>query len=157
VRCGGRGRSNQPRLGTELPVVADQFSARRSWPVGYSRRPRRGHRRAVGPGSRDGERVRARPPPCPGPVHGDDLQEARNLDRADRDCLVGFRRISPRRDGSRISRVARGSEDRRLAFPDDRLQCHLRTLARNLFTALGSIRMAFSTRKWGNFLCSQSA
>jgi hypothetical protein len=37
------------------------------------------------------------------------------------------------------------------------VECHLRTLARNLFTALGSIRMAFSTRKWGNFLCSQSA
>jgi hypothetical protein len=37
------------------------------------------------------------------------------------------------------------------------LEFHRRALDRNLFTALGSIRMAFSTRKWGNFLCSQSA
>jgi hypothetical protein len=36
------------------------------------------------------------------------------------------------------------------------LECHRRDLDRNAFTALGSIRIAFRTRKWGNCPRSQS-
>jgi hypothetical protein len=36
------------------------------------------------------------------------------------------------------------------------LECHRRDLDRNAFTALGSIRIAFRTRKWGSLRWSQS-